>query len=97
MTDWRDDAQRQLAQARDLVGGNLVSADYLDRALAELDKADARIAELERQLAADDAMLLHLDRAAPETSAWLFDAGLDIDNFRAALKRAAIAKAESKP
>ena len=45
MTDWRDDAQRQLAQARDLVGGNLVSADYLDRALAELDKADARHAE----------------------------------------------------
>jgi hypothetical protein len=51
MTDWRDEAQRQLAQAWAAIAILLVSADYLEEALAELDKADARHAEDQAALA----------------------------------------------
>lgn len=91
MTDWRDEARKIRGRFGNLSVIQLEG--YLQNALAELDKTDARIAELERQLAqANKAIAYHGDSNATDDHVrWSREA------YARHAERVRLIKAEGKP
>jgi len=61
------------------------------------EKAEAELAQARRELDQVDALLFHIDRCSPQTTAWLFNGSEVRDVFLAALKRARLVSPSQPP